>query len=55
MFMEKYETDLFDKIVGSSIEDIHRTVDARFCSTSAYVHTKEGIYHGDIKPEGVVP
>ena len=55
--MEEYETDLFEKIVDSSLEDIHRTVDARFCSTFFQflncLHTEEGLYHGDIKPENI--
>ena len=57
MFMEKYETDLFKKTISSSIEDVHRTVDARFCSTLFQfldnLHSKEGIYHGDINPKNI--
>ena len=52
MFMERYETDLFDAIVRRNF-----TIDPSFCSTLfrflGRLHREEGIYHGDIKPENI--
>ena len=52
MFMERYETDLFDAVMRQNY-----TIDASFCSTLFQflerLHREEGIYHGDIKPKNI--
>lgn len=52
MFMERYETNLFDAVARQNY-----TIDASFCSTLfrflERLHREEGVYHGDIKPEHI--